>query len=125
MISLWTSLTGCGGHDSHDKQVKRTTLMGDFPQSVDEAVERLISELPLKNRVAIAKMNQRELSAIHVTLGPGIRERYGFWTGNKELMESCRIRSGKDKFDIATGSAIIIDTMWARLKRTHAIRAVK
>ena len=99
--------------------------MGELPRSVGEAVERLISELPLKDRVRIAKMDRWELSALHVILGPHIRERYGFWAGNNELMESCRILSGKDRFDIATGSAMIIDTMWARLRRTHAMRAVK
>ncbi len=99
--------------------------MGIPPRSVDEAVDRLISELPLKDRVSIAKMNKRELSAIHATLGSHIREQFGFWRGNEELMESCRIRSGRDKFDVATGSAIIIDTMWARLRRTHPLRAVK
>lgn len=106
-------------------RLKENIPKGDPPRSVDEAVERLISELSLKDRVAIAKMNKRELSAIHVTLGPGIRERYGFWTGNEELMESCRIQSGKDKFDVSTGSAMIIDVMWARLRRTHSLRAVK
>jgi Domain of unknown function (DUF6794) len=104
---------------------QQTIPMGDLPRTVDEAVERLISELPLKDRVSIAKMNKRELSAMHVTLGPGIREKYGFWTGNQELMESCRVLSGKDRFDIATGSAMIIDLMWARLKQTHSLRAVK
>jgi len=104
---------------------RQTIPMDDPPRSIDEAVERLIDELPLKDRVSIAKMNKRELSAMHVTLGPGIREKYGFWTGNEELMESCRILSGKDRFDVATGSAMIIDLMWAKLKRTHSLRAMK
>ena len=104
---------------------RQTIPMGELPRSVDEAVERLISELPLKDRVRIAKMDRWELSALHVTFGPHIREKYGFWTGNEALMESCRVLSGKDRFDIATGSAMIIDTMWARLRRTHAMRAVR
>jgi Domain of unknown function (DUF6794) len=104
---------------------RQTIPMGDMPRTVDEAVARLTSELPLKDRVAIAKMNKRELSTIHVTLGPHIREQFGFWRGNEELMESCRIRSGRDRFDVATGSAIIIDTMWAKLRQTHTLKAVK
>jgi len=107
------------------KRSRRTIPMGDMPGTVDEAVDKLISELPLKFRSTIAKMDRWELPALHVTLGPGIRERYGFWRGNEALMESCRVMSGKDRFDIAIGSAMIIDAMWARLRRTHAIRAVK
>ena len=99
--------------------------MGNPPETVDEAVERLISELPLKEKAQIAKMEPWELSALHVTLGPHIREKFGFWTGNEKLMESCRALSGKENFDSAIASAMIIDAMWARLRRTHAIRAVK
>ena len=107
------------------KRFKQILPIGNPPKTVDEAVERLISELPLKEKAKIAKMDRWELSALHVTLGPHIREKYGFWTGNEELMESCRILSGKENFDSAIASAMIIDAMWARLRRTHAIRVVK
>ena len=99
--------------------------MGDLPRSVDGAVNRLISELPLKDRVAIAKMDRSELPVLHGIFVTHIREQYGFITGNEELMESCRVLSGKDRFDMANGPALIIDIMWARLRRTHAIRTVK
>ncbi len=104
---------------------KQTIPMGNPPRTVDEAVLRLISELSLKEKVKIAKMERWEVPALHVTLGPHIREKYGFWSGNEELMESCRVLSGKEKFDMAIASAMIIDAMWARLRRTHTIRSVK
>ncbi len=96
----------------------------DLPKTVDQAIERLLEELTLKERVRIAKMEKSELKVLHITLGPHIREEFGFWTGNHELMESCRILSGKDAFDIAAGSAMIINGLWARLKRTHALRVL-
>ena len=34
--------------------------MGDLPRSIDEAVNRLISELPLRYAAKIAKMNGRD-----------------------------------------------------------------
>ena len=98
--------------------------MGDLPRSVHEAVNRLISELPLRYAAKIAKMNGRDLSALH-TIRPHIREKYGLWTGNKDLMESCRIWSGQEEFHIDTASAMIIQAMWAQLKQSHAVRAVK
>jgi hypothetical protein len=104
---------------------KQTIPMGNPPKTVDEAVERLISELPLKDRVAIAKMDRSALTVLHSAFVTQIREQYGFVTGNEELMASCRAVSGKNKFDMSKGPALIIDLMWARLRRTHAIRTVK
>ena len=104
---------------------RQTIPMDDPPRSVDEAVDRLIAELPLRYTAKIAKMNGRDLSALHATIGPYIRENFGLWTGNKDLMESCRILSGQKEFHIDTASAIIIQAMWFRLKQTHSLRAVK
>jgi Domain of unknown function (DUF6794) len=106
-------------------RLKETIPMGALPRSVDEAVNRLISELPLRYTAKIAKMNGRDLSALHATIGPHIREKYGLWTGNKSLMESCRMLSGQNEFHIDTASMMIIGAMWARLKRTHSLRAMK
>jgi Domain of unknown function (DUF6794) len=104
---------------------RETIPAGDLPRNVDEAVERLISELPLKDRAKIAKMDKSETTVLHMTLGPHIREKYGLWTGNQALMESCRVLSGQDKCHINTASSMIIDAMWAQLRRTHPLRMVK
>ncbi len=99
--------------------------MGDPPRSVDEAVEKLISELPLRYAAKIAKMNGRDLSALHATIGPYIRENFGLWRGNDELMESCRMFNDYDYLHIDSASMVIMEALWARLKQTCAIRAVK
>lgn len=99
--------------------------MGNPPKTVDEAVDRLISEISLKDRVTIANMNRSELPVLYSTFVTQIREQYGFVTGNEELMESCRIVSGNERFDMSKGPALIIDLMWARLKRTHTIRTAR
>ena len=99
--------------------------MSDPPKTVDEAVDRLISELSLKDRVAIANMNRSELPVLYSAFVTRIREEYGFVTGNEELMESCRIVSGDEGFDMSSGPALIVDLMWIRLKRTHTIRKAK
>ena len=104
---------------------KQTIPMGNPPKTVDEAVDRLISEISLKDRVTIANMNRSELPVLYSTFVTHIREQYGFVTGNEELMESCRIVSGNERFDMSKGPALIIDLMWARLKRTHTIRTAR
>ncbi len=104
---------------------KQTIPMGDPPQTVEDAVTRLISELPLKDRVAIAKMEKSALPVLHSTFATDIRERFGFVRGNEALMASCRGVSGNENFDMSQGPALIIDLMWARLRRTHSLRAMK
>ena len=96
-----------------------------LPKTVDEAVERLISELTLKDKTRIAKMGKEDLSALPFTIGQYIREKYGLGRGNEELMDSCRIISEKDDLHEETASMVIIEVLWERLRQTHALRAVK
>jgi len=95
-----------------------------WPATLDEAVKELISKLTLKDKTLIANMSEDELTGLHPTLGAYIRERFGLWSGNKLLMQSCRLRSGHD-LDEDECSASIIKELWTKLKASHRLRAVK
>ena len=95
-----------------------------WPATLDEAVKELISNLTLKDKTLIAKMSGEDLTGLHPTLGAYIRERFGLWSGNHLLMQSCRLESGK-KISKDEASAIIIRELWKRLTGTHKIRLVK
>jgi len=97
----------------------------DFPKTVNEAVDRLISELPLKDKTKIAKMHEEDLSALPFTVGQYNREQFGLGRGNEELMESSRSVSGKTDLHEESASAIIINVLWERLRQTHALRVMK
>jgi hypothetical protein len=96
-----------------------------LPKTVDEAVDRLISELTLKDKTKIAKMGKYDLSALPFTMGQYIREQFGLGRGNEELMDSCRSLSGEDDLHEESASMVIIEALWERLRQTHALRAVK
>jgi len=95
------------------------------PKTVDEAVDRLISELTLKDKTKIAKMGEYDLSALPLTIGQYIREKFGLGRGNEELMDSCRSISGEDILYKGTASMVIIEALWERLRQTHGLRVVK
>ena len=95
-----------------------------WPATLDEAVNELISKLTLKDKTLIAKMTEGELTGLHPTLGAYIRERFGLCSGNTLLMQSCRLQSGK-RISEDEASAIIIRELWKRLRGTHQIRLVK
>jgi len=95
------------------------------PRSVDEAVDRLIEELPLKDRVYIAGLEQKDLGFIHGMLGSYIRQDFGLFRGNRELIESCRKVSRMPGLTADQVPLVIMKALWKRLKKTHALRVVK
>jgi hypothetical protein len=95
------------------------------PKSVKEAVARLISEMALKDKVIIANMTHDELVGLNLNLGAYIRNAFRLWSGNDELMESCRFVSKDKKLNPDNASFAIIDALWERLRKTHKLKIVK
>jgi hypothetical protein len=95
------------------------------PITVDQAVVRLISELSFKDKTTIANMAEVELSVLHTTVGEYIRNEYGLWSGNKDLMTSCCFFAKRDKVSEDDASSIIIRELWKRLRVSHKLRVVK
>jgi hypothetical protein len=118
-----------GSEDSKIYKATRTLLalaiQGLFPKTVDEAIEMLMAEMPLKEKVKIAKTEEKALSGLHMVLGAYICRTFGLRSGNSALVESCAKAAGKDKIHQDEASCIIIKEVWNRLKTTHAIRAIK
>jgi hypothetical protein len=95
------------------------------PKTVDGAVKRLISDMSLKDRAIIANMAEVELSLLHSNLGEYIRNEFGLWSGNQDLMISCCFFAKKEKVHQDEASSIIIKELWKRLKETHKLRIVE
>lgn len=95
-----------------------------LPQTVDEAVDQAIALLALKDRVTIANMTAAELIGLQLSLGMYIRNKFGLWAGNEELMQACRFKSGKNELHVNDASIIIIKEMWKKLRKTHKLRVI-
>jgi len=95
------------------------------PQSVTEAVERLFSKMPLKDKTTVANMSQTELPDLHLTLGRYIMNNFGLLSGNRELMKSCRSESKDVLRHEEDGVGIIINALWEKLRQTHKLRVIK
>lgn len=96
-----------------------------LPKTVDEAVKRLISEMTLKDKTIIANMAENELSLLHANLGEYIRNEFDLWSGNQDLMASCRFFARKEEIHEHEASSIIIRELWKRLMETHKLRVVR
>jgi len=108
-----------------ETNLNKPVQRGHLPKNVDQAVDRLISKLTLKDKSKISKMGEYDLSALPFTIGNYIREEFDLGRGNEELMASCHSLAGEDDIHEKTASAIIINVLWERLRQTHALRAVK
>ncbi len=95
------------------------------PQSVAEAVERLISNLPLKDKATVANMSRNELHSLSLGLGGYIMNNFGLLSGNLELMKSCRSASKEILRNEEDAVTVIITTLWEKLQQTHKLRVIK
>jgi hypothetical protein len=96
-----------------------------LPKTVDEAVDKLITDLPLKDKTTIAKMAEKDLMTLQITLGSYIGSEFGVWTGNAELLYSCKRASGDTHIDPDHAPTVIIEKLWKRLRESHRLRVVK
>ena len=96
-----------------------------LPRTVDEAVERLIRDLSLKDKTNIANMTENELMTLQFTLGSYISNEFGIYTGNRDLRLSAKLLSGDVHLVPDYVAPLIIKELWKRLRESHKLRIVK
>ena len=84
------------------------------PKSIQEAVQVLLTELSEKDQQIIRIMAEDQLSSLHFSLGNHIRNEFGLWQDNEELLKACcpdaSLRNADDS------SAEIIKALWWKLQ---------
>ena len=90
--------------------------MREHPRSVQEAVKQLLSELSDTDKLAIKNTSEDELDKFHLTLGSYIRNEFGMWINNEELLKDCFPEGSKQNPDDA--SSVIIKALWKSLQAT-------
>lgn len=96
-----------------------------MPQTVNEAVEILIGQLPLKQKTTIANMAESELIQLNASLGRYILNKFGLWAGNEKLAESCLTKVNYPLHNEDDAAAVIVKELWRKLKYTHKLRIIK
>jgi hypothetical protein len=93
-----------------------------YPNTVEEAVQYLMEELSLKDKVVIAKMSADEVAELNLSVGNYIRHLFGLWDGNNHLMWSCAKEAGKGIIHEDEASAIILGRLALELEKTHKLQ---
>jgi hypothetical protein len=52
-------------------------------------------------------------------------DKFGLWSGNEKLVESCLELANYPLHDEDDASAVIVKELWLRLKQTHKLRIVR
>ena len=118
-----SSMTGAG--NLKDLMQSQTEPPVSAPRTVNAAIDRLISNMPLKDKTTVANMSQIELPNLHLTLGRYIMSNFGLLSGNQELLKSCRSAVKDVLRHEEDAVAIIIDALWKKLQQTHKLRIIK
>ena len=96
----------------------------DPPRTIEGAVDYLISVLPMKDKVSITRMDERELIELNLSMGLFVRAEFKLVSGNHDLLSACHKAYTGDDFSPEKASSVIIDALWKKLRTTHGLRIV-
>jgi hypothetical protein len=73
-----------------------------------------LSELPERDKEAIRYIAEEQLPSLHFSLGNYIRNGFGLWEDNEELLKACCPDNSFRNADDA--STVIIKALWQKLQ---------
>jgi hypothetical protein len=89
--------------------------VSNWPKTIDEAVDKLLELIPKMDQLHLKDTPENELIMYHFSLGMYIRNQFGLWKENKELLRSCAGK-GRNFIDPDDASMVIIEALWKRLQ---------
>ena len=114
-----------GSHITNFTQEEYLNKLRITPKTVNEAVDQIIKEMSLKDRVYMANIKKEELQLLNLSLSVYIRDKLIKMDVNRELLQSCIAVSGKDDLNEDNAALIIIEKLWEKLQETHRLKVVK
>ena len=97
-----------------------------LPRNVEEVVGILYRDLPVKDRVIMARLSEEELdSSVYLALANSIRREFGLYSGNDHLINSCSEYLGRDYDSFEDPAMVIIKELWKKTRGKYHLRLVK
>jgi len=95
-----------------------------FPPTVELAVDKILSDLSVRDKTRIANMNEKKLIEFHASFGIFIKNAFRLW-GNEPLLKSCCDISGLSKVNPDQASFIILKELQKRINESDVLKVVK
>ncbi len=87
------------------------------PSTIAEAVNRLLSDLPIETKQQIKNSREEDLINFHFSLGTAIRNEFNLWEKDSKLLQDCIKVSGLPMLHVDDATEIILKALWERLKK--------
>jgi hypothetical protein len=107
------------------RSLLRAVMNRYLPRTVEEAVNMLIADLPLKDKNFVAHLQEDELPSLHPSVRDYIRKKLGLLPGNESLLESCRHMKKDRALRENDALMIVLTELWKKLQEAHVLRVIK
>lgn len=91
--------------------IDETLVRASWPSTLDQAVARLIDDMDDADKKMVRDTKKGDLILFHHGWGTGIRNEFGLWRGNTNLLADCHAEHPDD------ASMVIIEAVWRRLQK--------
>jgi hypothetical protein len=99
--------------------------LAGVPESVDQAVDMMVAQLPLKDRTAVANLQKNQLENLLQAVDIYLSGEFALGRGNDLLMASCSRYLNEELEGQNEPAMAVINELWKRLRGTHRLRIVK
>jgi hypothetical protein len=96
-----------------------------FPDSVDAAVDQVMSDLSLKSKTAIARLDPSDVQRVYFTWVDALRFRLGLDTGNEALVEACQKDADVTYFTVEDAVMVIVKAVKSACEQSCRLRVVQ
>jgi len=95
----------------------------EWPRTLEEAVIATIGLLDEEGKKTLLGLTEKELIRCHWALGRRIRNLFGMWTYNIDLLCSCGYSTASEAAIADEASMVIIKAVWKRLREMKGLPA--
>jgi hypothetical protein len=105
---------------------RRAAMEKDIlPQTVEEAADKLLSKLSLRDKTMIANIPRDNVMDLYHSLEEYMQNEVSLWLTNESLLLSCRSISGDKHLSEYGASLVIVNLLWEKLQKTNVLKIVR
>jgi hypothetical protein len=96
-----------------------------LPQTVEEATDRLLSKLSLRDKTMIANIPKDNVTDLYHSLEEYMQNEVSLWLTNESLLKSCCSIAGDKNLSEYGASLVVIKLLWEKLQKTNVLKIVR
>jgi hypothetical protein len=94
-----------------DNNIEELIMLSTWPSSLDDAVKICILTMTAQEKSELKNNSEQNLIMSHFGWAVNMRNEFGMWRGNDELIKSCHVENPDD------ASIVIVKEVWRALNQ--------